>query len=73
VGGSLVYGYNFRIGQVTGVTDKTGQYRITFSLDPEATVGTEKVPNHVKMINKLDAGATLAPDGMSTSVIINVN
>jgi len=73
VGGSLVYGYNFRIGQVTGVADKTGQYRITFSLDPEATVGTEKVPNHVKMINKLDAGATLAPDGLSTSVIITVN
>jgi len=72
VGGSLVYGYNFRIGQVTG-TDKTGQYRITFSLDPEATVGTEKVPNHVKMINKLDAGATLDPGGLSTSVIITVN
>jgi fibronectin type 3 domain-containing protein len=74
VGGSLVYGYNFRIGQVTGVADKTGQYRITFSLDPEVKLGTEeKVPNHVNMINKLDAAATLAPDGMSTSVIITVN
>lgn len=73
VGGSLVYGYNFRIAQVTGVADKTGQYRITFSLDPETTVGTAKVPNHVRMIDKLDAGATLAPDGLSTSVIITVN
>ncbi len=73
VGGSLVYGYNFRIGQVTGISDKTGQYRITFSLDPEATVGTDKVPNHVKMINKLDAAAILSPDGLSTSVVITVN
>jgi hypothetical protein len=73
VGGSLVYGYNFRLSQVTGVPDKRGQYRITFSLDPEATVGTAKVPNHVKMVNKLDAGATLAPDGLSTSVIVTVN
>lgn len=73
VSGTLVYGYNFRIGQITGISDKTGQYRITFSLDPEATIGTTKVPNHVKMINKLDAGATLAPDGLSTSVVITVN
>lgn len=73
VGGSLVYGYNFRISQVTGIPNKAGQYRITFSLDPEATVGTVKVPNHVKMVNKLDAAATLAPDGLSTSVIITVN
>jgi fibronectin type 3 domain-containing protein len=73
VAGSLVYGYNFRISQVTGIPDKAGQYRITFSLDPEATVGTVKVPNHVKMVNKLDAAATLAPDGLSTSVIITVN
>ena len=71
--GSLVYGYNFRLNSVTGIADKTGQYRITFSLDPEATVGTDKVPNHVKMVNKLDAGATLAADGLSTSVIITVN
>jgi hypothetical protein len=73
VAGSLVYGYNFRLSQATGIPDKRGEYRITFSLDPEATVGTVKVPNHVKMVNKLDAGATLAPDGLSTSVIITVN
>jgi hypothetical protein len=71
--GSLVYGYNFRLSSVTGIPDKTGQYRITFSLDPEATVGTDKVPNHIKMVGKLDAGATLATDGLSTSVIITVN
>jgi hypothetical protein len=73
VGGSLVYGYNFRLSSVTGIPVKTGQYRITFSLDPEATVGTVKVPNHIKMVSKADAGATLAPDGLSTSVIITVN
>jgi hypothetical protein len=73
VGGSLVYGYNFSLSSVTGVPNKTGQYRITFSLDPEATVGAEKVPNHIKMVNKADAGATLSADGLSTSVIINVN
>ena len=59
--------------QVTGVAQKTGQYRITFSLDPEATVGTAKVPNHIKMVNKSDAGATLSTDGLSTSVVITVN
>jgi len=73
VAGSVVYGYNFRISQITGIPDKTGQYRITFSLDPMATVGTVQVPNHVKMVNTLDAGATLSPDGLSSSVIITVN
>ena len=73
VGGTLVYGYNFKLSSVTGVPLKTGQYRITFSLDPEATVGGVPVPNHIKMVNKLDAGATLSADGLSSSVIINVN
>jgi hypothetical protein len=73
VGGTLVYGYNFRLSSVTGVPSKAGQYRITFSLDPEATVGGVKVPNHIKMVSKADAGATLAADGLSTSVIITVN
>ncbi|HQR70387.1 MAG TPA: hypothetical protein PLE54_07275, partial [Burkholderiaceae bacterium] len=73
VGGILVYGYNFRLSSVTGVPSKAGQYRITFSLDPEATVGGVKVPNHIKMVSKADAGATLAADGLSTSVIITVN
>jgi fibronectin type 3 domain-containing protein len=72
VAGTLVYGYNFKLSSVTGVA-KTGQYRITFSLDPEATVGGVQVPNHVKMVNKLDAGAELAADGLSTSVVITVN
>lgn len=71
-GGSVVYGLNFRVGNVTGVS-KTGQYRITFSLDPQATVGGATVPNHVRMVNKADAGATLAPDGLSSSVVITVN
>jgi len=73
VGGLLVYGYNFRLSSVTGVPQKSGQYRITFSLDPEATVGGVGVPNHVKMVSKADAGATLSADGMSSSVVITVN
>jgi fibronectin type 3 domain-containing protein len=73
VGGSIVYGYNFFLNSVTGVPSKTGQYRITFSLDPEATVGGVKVPNHIRMVNKLDAGATLSEDGLSSSVVITVN
>jgi fibronectin type 3 domain-containing protein len=73
VGGILVYGYNFRLSSVTGVPSKTGQYRITFSLDSEATVAGVKVPNHIKMVSKADAGASLAADGLSTSVIITVN
>jgi hypothetical protein len=36
-------------------------------------VGTEKVPNHIKMVSKADAGATLSADGLSTSVVITVN
>jgi len=71
--GLIVYGKNFFMTQVTGIPQKTGQYRITFSLDPEATVGTVKVPNHIKMVNKSDAGATLSADGLSTSVVITVN
>lgn len=71
--GTLVYGYNFRLNSVTGVPNKTGQYRITFSLDPQARVGSDTVPNHVKMVGKSDAGATLSADGLSTSVIITVN
>jgi fibronectin type 3 domain-containing protein len=73
VAGSIVYGYNFRLNSVTGIPDKKGQYRITFSLDPQATVGTESVANHVKMVTKSDAGATLATDGLSSSVVITVN
>jgi fibronectin type 3 domain-containing protein len=71
--GLIVYGKNFFMTQVTGVPSKTGQYRITFSLDPEAAVGAVKVPNHIRIVNKSDAGATLAPDGLSSSVVITVN
>lgn len=70
--GLIVYGKNFYMTQVN-LPQKTGQYRITFSLDPEATVGTEKIPNHIRMVNKSDAGASLAADGLSTWVVITVN
>jgi hypothetical protein len=72
-GGLIVYGYNLKINKITTLPTLTGQYRITFSLDPSATVGEESVPGHVKMVAKQDAGATLATDGKSTTVIITVN
>lgn len=71
--GAVVYGYNFRLSSVTGVPQKTGQYRLTFSLDPQATVGADTVPNHVTIVNKADATATVAPDGLSSSILITVN
>jgi len=71
--GLIVYGKNFFMTQVTGVGQKTGLYRVTFSLDPEATVGTQTVLNHIKMVNKSDAGATLSDDGLSSSVTFTVN
>jgi fibronectin type 3 domain-containing protein len=70
-GGLVVYGKNFYMTQVTG--EKTGKYRITFSLDPTAKLGTVDVPNHIKMVNKSDAGAMLSTDGLSTWVEITVN
>lgn len=71
--GVVVYGYNFRLSSVTGVPQKTGQYRLTFSLDPQATVGGVAVPNHVQIVNKADATATVAADGLSSSIVITVN
>jgi hypothetical protein len=71
-GGLVVYGKNFFMTDATGGPLTAGQYRITFSLDPEATVGGVKVPNHIKMVNKSDAGATLSDTGLSTSVVITV-
>jgi fibronectin type 3 domain-containing protein len=71
--GSAVYGYNFRLGSLTGIGDLRGQYRITFSLDPHAQIGSASVPNHVRIVGKQDAAATLSADGRSSSVVITVN
>ena len=70
-GGLVVYGKNLYMTAVTGA-DKAGDYRITFSLDPMAKVGTVDVPNRIKMVSTSDAGATLSADGLSTSVVITV-
>jgi hypothetical protein len=72
VAGSLVYGYNFQLPSIA-LPVKTGQYRITFSLDPASTIGAETVPNRVKIVGKSDPSATVAEDGLSTSVDITVN
>lgn len=38
-----------------------------------ATFGGVEVPNHIKIVNKRDTGAVVAPDGLSTYVVITVN
>ncbi|MGE3956544.1 MAG: hypothetical protein AB7H96_07475 [Vicinamibacterales bacterium] len=47
VGGSVIYGYNWMIGQMPGTPEsKLGWWRLTFSLDPACTVdGTVVTPN----------------------------
>ena len=52
---------------------KREMIRARLSPVPQATVGADTVPNHVKLVSKADAGAVLAADGLSSSVIINVN
>jgi hypothetical protein len=76
VGGSVVYGYNFALNKITLPTgiSKTGTYRLTFQLDPEATIGTGTpgIPNHVRMVGKADAAATLDGTGTVSTILISV-
>ncbi|HET8725441.1 MAG TPA: hypothetical protein VFM53_14685 [Anaeromyxobacteraceae bacterium] len=72
--GAVTYTYNLRPSTITfpaGVT-ATGTWRLTLILDPEATVGTAKVPNHVLFRGADNASAVVAEDGMSSSVVIQV-
>ena len=74
VGGSVVYGYNFALNKITLPTgiSKTGTYRLTFRLDPQATIGTAGIPNHVRMVGKADAAATLDGTGTVSTILISV-
>jgi hypothetical protein len=51
---------------------KVGRWRLTLTLDPSATVGTETTTNHVRMVGAKDAKAVVAADGMSSSIVFNV-
>jgi hypothetical protein len=72
--GALTYAYTLKPGTLAtaaGVS-AAGQWRITLSLDPQATVGTASVPNHVRFVGTDNASATVAADGLSSSVTITI-
>jgi len=76
VGGSLVFGYNWMLNQDTvpdGQT-KTGWWRLTFSLDDSATIGTATVANHtlITALDPSDATAALDASGLFTSIELEV-
>ncbi len=77
VGGSLTYGFNWRLNKCTGLGTKTGTWRLTFSLDDSATIGGTTYNNNTLMygLHPSQAGgtATLSADGKSTSIIVTVN
>ena len=74
VGGKLVYGYVLNMGRVLLGEDKTGWYRITFSLEPSGSVLTVPFTRGVKMtsVDASDTKAVLASDGYSTSMEFQV-
>lgn len=72
--GAVTYAYNLRPSTITfpaGVT-ATGTWRFTLILDPEATIGTAKVPNHLLFVGSDNASAVVAGDGLSSSVVVQV-
>jgi len=76
VGGSLTYGFNWRLNKCTGVADKTGIWRLTFSLDDSAVIDGKTYNNNTLMygLHPSQSGgtATLSADGKSTSIIVTV-
>jgi len=77
VGGSLTYGFNWRLNKCTGLADKTGTWRLTFSLDDDAVIDGTTYLNNTLMygLHPSQAGgtATLSADGRSTSITVTVN
>jgi hypothetical protein len=77
VSGKLVYGYVWMLKQwPLTAAEKTGWWRITFSLDPQAQFGSPQVvvPNRVTLA-ELDPGETLAtldPANNSTSIEVHL-
>jgi fibronectin type 3 domain-containing protein len=76
VGGSLTYGFNWRLNKCTGLSDKTGNWRLTFSLDPSAKIDGVDYFNNTVMYglhpSQVGSTATLSADGKSTSIIVNM-
>ncbi|WP_020677533.1 fibronectin type III domain-containing protein [Geopsychrobacter electrodiphilus] len=76
VGGSLVFGYNWMLNQdsLPPGALKPGWWRLTFSLDDSATIGTSTVNNHTRLtaLDPSDAAAVLDPAGQWTSIEVEV-
>lgn len=72
VAGAITYGFNWRLGACTS-QDKTGAWRLTFSLDDVATVNGVDYPNNVSL-DGLDASETnsVLVDSKTTYIDINV-
>jgi hypothetical protein len=72
--GAVTYAYTFKPSTLAaaGGVSAAGQWRITLALDPEATVGTVKVPNHVRFVGSDNASALVAEDGLSSSIVITI-
>jgi fibronectin type 3 domain-containing protein len=69
VGGSLTYGFNWRLNQCTA-GDKAGTWRITFRLDDRVTVGNLPYDNNtfIRTLHPSETAATKL-DGPQTSTI----
>lgn len=72
--GQLIYGCNLALATVPLPADvpKVGRWRVTLALDPSATVGTDTLANHVRIVGTKDAKAVVAADGMSSSIVFDV-
>ena len=73
VGGSQTYGFNWALSRCTA-TDKAGQYRITFSLDDTARVGSVDYTNNVSIygLHSSETTAVLDPSGTSSTIVVTV-
>ncbi|MGD9832636.1 MAG: fibronectin type III domain-containing protein [Piscinibacter sp.] len=73
VGGSLTYGFNWRLNQCSA-GDKSGTYRLTFSLDDSATVGSATYNRNVAIENlhSSETASTLV-DSNTSYIDITVN
>ncbi len=71
VGGGLAFGFNWPLNQITMPTgiEKTGWWRLTFSLDPEFTIGTASGLTNNTLIDSAVNGSMVS----ETEVYIEVN
>jgi hypothetical protein len=72
--GKLLYGSNLALQRVALPADvsKVGRWRLTFLLDPTASVGGQDVVNHTRIVGTKDSKASVAADGLSASIVFEV-